>query len=213
MLPHFKHPEMQTQPFSPPNTLSWLHHCMGSSSPWLTAQCQSLSTGPTYPSRSNWHLINPTQPCLFCWKKGIFSPSESPMHALLVTYMFMLWLLKSCLKWEGKQKCFRTVRCIIIFSLQHLELHEGRNHNCYLCFSHESVKVLAAQSCPTLCDPMDYSSARLLCPWNSPGQNTGVGSHSLLQGIFLTQGSNLGLLHCRQIFTNWATRSKTIILQ
>ena len=36
-------------------------------------------------------------------------------------------------------------------------------------------------------------------PWISPGKNTGVGSHSLLQGIFLTQGSNLGLLHCRQI--------------
>ena len=33
----------------------------------------------------------------------------------------------------------------------------------------------------------------------SPGQNTGVGSHSLLQGIFLTQGSNPGLPHCRQI--------------
>ena len=41
--------------------------------------------------------------------------------------------------------------------------------------------------------------ARLLCPWNSPGKNTGVGSHSLLQGIFLIQGSNGGLLHCRQI--------------
>ena len=41
--------------------------------------------------------------------------------------------------------------------------------------------------------------ARLLCPWNSPGNNTGVGCHSLLQGIFLTQGSNLGLLHCRPI--------------
>ena len=38
-----------------------------------------------------------------------------------------------------------------------------------------------------------------LCPWNSPGMNTGVGSHSLLQGIFPTQGSNPGLLHCRQI--------------
>ena len=38
-----------------------------------------------------------------------------------------------------------------------------------------------------------------LCLWDSPGKNTGVGSHSLLQGIFLTQGSNLGLLHCRQI--------------
>ena len=41
--------------------------------------------------------------------------------------------------------------------------------------------------------------ARLLCPWNSPGKNTGVGCHCLLQGIFLTQGLNLGLLHCGQI--------------
>ena len=38
-------------------------------------------------------------------------------------------------------------------------------------------------------------SYRLLCPWNSPGKNTGVGCHFLLQGIFLTQGSNLSLLH------------------
>ena len=53
-------------------------------------------------------------------------------------------------------------------------------------------KVKVAQSCPTLCIPMDY-------PWDSPGQNTGVGSCSLLQGIFPTQGSNPGLQHCRQI--------------
>ena len=39
----------------------------------------------------------------------------------------------------------------------------------------------------------------LFCTWNSPGQNTGVGSHSFLQGIFPTQGSNSSLLHCRQI--------------
>ena len=39
----------------------------------------------------------------------------------------------------------------------------------------------------------------LYSPWNSPGQNTGVGSLSLLQGIFPTQGSNPGLPHCRQI--------------
>ena len=38
----------------------------------------------------------------------------------------------------------------------------------------------------------------LYSPWNSPGQNTGVGSLSLPQGIFPTQGSNPGLLHCRQ---------------
>ena len=39
----------------------------------------------------------------------------------------------------------------------------------------------------------------LFSPWNSPGQNTGVGSLSVLQGIFPTQGLNPGLLHCRQI--------------
>ena len=45
--------------------------------------------------------------------------------------------------------------------------------------------------------PHGLYPARLLCPWNSPGKKTGVASHSLLQGIFLTQGLNLGLLHCR----------------
>ena len=49
-----------------------------------------------------------------------------------------------------------------------------------------------AQSCPSL----GYSrDCRLLCLWNSLGKNTGVGSHSFLQGIFPTQGSNLCLLH------------------
>ena len=38
-----------------------------------------------------------------------------------------------------------------------------------------------------------------LCPWNSPGKDPGVGCHFLLQGIFLTQGSNPGLLHCRRV--------------
>ena len=46
--------------------------------------------------------------------------------------------------------------------------------------------------------PYGLQPTRLLCPWDSPGKNTGVGSHFLLQGIFLTQGSNLGLLYCRQ---------------
>ena len=40
---------------------------------------------------------------------------------------------------------------------------------------------------------------RFLCPWDSPGKNTGVGCHFLLQGIFPTQELNLGLLHCSQI--------------
>ena len=50
-----------------------------------------------------------------------------------------------------------------------------------------------AQSCPTLCDPMDCMEElpRLLCQWDFPGKNTGVGCHFLLQGIFPTQGIEL----------------------
>ena len=46
----------------------------------------------------------------------------------------------------------------------------------------------------TLCDPMDCSPPGLLCPWDSPDKNTGVGCHFLLQVIFPTQGSNSHLL-------------------
>ena len=56
------------------------------------------------------------------------------------------------------------------------------------------MKVKEAQSCPTL------QLLGLYSPWNFPDQNTEVGSLSLLQGIFPTQGSNPGLLHCWQIF-------------
>ena len=45
------------------------------------------------------------------------------------------------------------------------------------------------------CSVLSDSAARLLCPWNFPGKNAGVGCHFLLQGIFLTQGSNFHLLH------------------
>ena len=45
---------------------------------------------------------------------------------------------------------------------------------------------------------MDCSPTRLLHPWDFPGNSTGVGCHSLLQGTFPTQGSNPGLLHYRQ---------------
>ena len=44
-----------------------------------------------------------------------------------------------------------------------------------------------------------HELSRFHCPWNSPGKNTGVGCHSLLQGIFLTHRSNLSLPRCRQI--------------
>ena len=58
---------------------------------------------------------------------------------------------------------------------------------------------LVIQSCPTLCNPMDCSLPGSSVHGDSPGKNTGVGCDALLQGIFPTQGSDPGLLHCRQI--------------
>ena len=53
--------------------------------------------------------------------------------------------------------------------------------------------------------PHELWPARLLCPQDSPGTNTGVGYHFLFQGIFLTQESNPCLLQCRWILYHWAT--------
>ena len=63
-------------------------------------------------------------------------------------------------------------------------------HTLYVC----SV----IKSCPILCNSMDHSLPGLICPWDFQGKDTGVDCHFLLQGIFLTQGSNprlLWLLH------------------
>ena len=64
-----------------------------------------------------------------------------------------------------------------------------------------AVLCLVAQSCPTLCDRVVCSPPGSSVHEGSPGKNTGVGCHALLQRNFPTQGSNLGLLHCRQILS------------
>ena len=63
----------------------------------------------------------------------------------------------------------------------------------------QDVLCLVAQLCSTLCNPMDCSLPGSSVRGDSPGKNTGVGCRLLLQGIFLSQGSNPGLPHCRQI--------------
>ena len=61
------------------------------------------------------------------------------------------------------------------------------------------VLCLVAQLCPTLFNPIDCSPPGSSVHGDSPGKNSGEGCFFLLQGIFPTQGSNPGLLHCRQI--------------
>ena len=67
----------------------------------------------------------------------------------------------------------------------------------YHCYC--AVLCLVTPSCLTLCNPLDCSPPGSSVPGDSPDKNTRMGCHSLLQGIFPTQGLNPGLRHCRQI--------------
>ena len=90
---------------------------------------------------------------------------------------------------------FVCVHFCVLFTL-HLNAYT-RSHT--VDSQWEFLSVWVAQSCLTLCYPVDCSPPGSSVHGDSPGKNTGVGSHSLLQRTFPIQGSNPGLLHCRQI--------------
>ena len=73
-----------------------------------------------------------------------------------------------------------------------------------------SVAAQSLQSCLTL-RPHGLQTARFLCSWIFPGKNTAMGCHTLLQGIYPTQGSKLHLLHCRWGLYHWATGKSHIL--
>ena len=101
------------------------------------------------------------------------------------------WLLSQLSKWR-KRICLTTRKHVSILFQQVFS-------SLCVCVSH----WVLSDSFP----PHGLYPARLLWLWNSPGKNTGVGSHPLLQ-IFLIQGSNPGLLHCRQILYQLIHQSK-----
>ena len=76
---------------------------------------------------------------------------------------------------------------------------EQQQQNYYSKGSVMKMKVLVAQSCLTIDDPICYSPPGSSVHGDSPGKNAGVGCHAPLQGVFPTQGSNPDLLHCRWI--------------
>ena len=82
-----------------------------------------------------------------------------------------------------------------------------------LYFADSVVLCLISQSCLTLFNPMDSSPPGSSVHRDSPGKNTGVGCHALLQGIFPIQGSNPGLLHCRKILYHLSHQGSPSCLQ
>ena len=123
---------------------------------------------------------------------GLYSPRNSPGQN---TGVGSLSLLQGIFPTQGSNPGFPHCRQIL-YQLS----HKGSLIDCVEShfpprfqngFEHEG------ESCSVVSNSLQPHV--LYSPWNSPGQNTGVGSHSLLQGIVPTQGSNPGLLHCRRI--------------
>ena len=135
----------------------------------------SLTLLQAYYKPINWHTSYPADgkaACVNVYKCRCMDLSCSFQRLYLLSSLQWPWVLKKWSCFEGGQ--------LFLFIDRHVSV------------------LLVAQSCPTLCDH-GLKPTRLLCPWDFPGKDTGVGCHFLLQGIFPTQGSNPGLLHCRQI--------------
>ena len=79
--------------------------------------------------------------------------------------------------------------------------------------SYINYMCLVTQSCPILCNPMDCSPPGSSVHEDSPGKNTGVSCHALLQGIFPTQESKPGLLHCGWILYHLSHQRSPLAIQ
>ena len=123
-------------------------------------------------------------------------PEFSPVKLMLSTRIrpiLEVTFLRNlnCYHYLFFQNSFDFWQCLylILFNKAKLISHNMLVYDIYLHFESESHWVMSDSLWPH----------EIYNPWNSPGQNTGVGKHSLLQRIFPTQGLNTGLLHCRRI--------------
>ena len=137
-------------------------------------------------------IRRPSQNSLIWATSHLFQVPKYPVHtcqSILCTEGYFTGLALMCVFLSLSPLCPRLSECWFHFS--------------FLIFF---IPVcLVAQSCSALCDPMDCSPPGSSVHGNSPGKNTREGCHALLQGIFPTQGSNPGLLHCRQFLYRLST--------
>ena len=128
------------------------------------------------------------------WQKKNHPCKESMLTCKIKENLRWFWPFKTCAWGDSKMVVFR-VTC---YSEPWKAKATATPH---AVKSHESGSVSHSVV-------SDSFVTRLLCPWNSPGKNTGAGCHSLLLGIFLTQGLNPHLLHCRQTL-HWLSHQRS----
>ena len=141
-------------------------------------------------------LYNPVIPLLGIYSEKTINEKDSstPMFIVSLFTIARTWKQPSCpstaMTWK-EPRCPSTdeqkKKLCYIYAM---EYYSAIKKNC-VYFSHSVVSNSLQH--------LGLQSTMPLCPWDSPGKNTGVGCHFFLQGIFSTQGLNLGVLHCRQI--------------
>ena len=138
-----------------------------------------------------------------------WTESSSPKHGYQFSFI-VFWSLSEHSQHRIDLPCTGLLKC------RHWN-HSSHDTRVLVYFKSHQREILtflvklnlkAIQSSPTFSDPHG-----LYNPWNSPGQNTGVGSLSLLRGIFPTQGLNSGLLHCRWILSQLSHKGSSRMLE
>ena len=143
------------------------------------------------------HVLHRVRLFVTCWT--IACQASLSVKFSRQEYWHSHFLLQRIFLTQGSKLLVSCVSCLSRRILYHCTTWDGLNVCImYVCVhTHSVVSDWVAQLYLTLCDLMGCSPPGFSCPWDSPGKNTGVGFHALLQEIFLTQGLNLGLLHCR----------------
>ena len=151
-------------------------------------------SGPYGPYGDGVYLFRfqrPSSVSVLCYK------SSTVLSKAFILMVMIYYNKRIQIKISNRERC---VRPGLEDTRQKLPVVSMKSHGfCFLfstmiCKNTSRVCAQLLQLCPTLCDPMDCSPPDSLCPWDSPGKNTGVGC-ALLQGIFLTWGSNPSRLH------------------
>ena len=124
------------------------------------------------------------------WIEWLWSRSYRWVHEMTRRWNWLDLIIDGVRGKEGRENLRIILQFGVFRTLSFLFSYNVLWYN-VLCF--------VAQSCPTLCGPVDCSPPGSSVHCDSPDKNTRVGGLSLLCGIFPTQGSNQGLLHCRWI--------------